>query len=115
MPLHLRAAISVHTLDFMKLTIAWIYGVLLLVSFLISASLWHWQMAGAYFVSHKALLGDFLPPFVHSGEDGNFYIKPLRVVYMIWFIYLTATLLLPAVLTWLLVRLHHRALNQSWP
>lgn len=99
----------------MKLTIAWIYGVLFLISFLISASLWHWQMAGAYFVSHKALLEDFLPPFVHSGEDGNFYIKPLQIIYIIWFIYLTAMFLLPAILTWLLVRLHQRALDQYSP
>lgn len=98
----------------MKLTIAFIYGVLLLISFLISASLWHWQMAGTYFVSHKALLGDFLPPFVHTGEDGNFYIRPLRVVYLMWSVYLAGMFLLPAAFTWLLLRLHERALNKSW-
>jgi len=98
----------------MKLTIAFIYGVLLLVAFLISASVWHWQMSGAYFVSHKAPLADFVPPFIHAGEDGNFYIKPMRIIYIIWSVYLAAMFLAPAAVTWLLVSLHQRALNKVW-
>jgi len=98
----------------MKLTIAFIYGVLLLISLLIFASVWHWQMSGVYFVSNKSLLADFLPPFIHPGEGGNIYIKPLRVIYMMWFVYLVAMFLIPAGFTWLLIRLHQKALNKSW-
>ena|ERR1700722_19382914 len=98
----------------MKLTIAFLYGVLLLISFLIFASVWHWQMSGVYFVSSKSLLADFLTPFIHAGEEGNIYIRPLRVIYWIWSIYMVAMFLMPAVFTWLLVRLYQRALNKSW-
>jgi hypothetical protein len=99
---------------FMKLTITFIYGVLVLITFLILATVWHWQMSGAYFVSHKSLLVDFMPPFIQTGADGNFYIKPGRVIYAIWSVYIAIMFLAPAVFTWLLVRLHQRALNKSW-
>ncbi len=98
----------------MKLTAAFIYGVLLVITFLISASLWHWQMENAYFVSHGTIMADFLPPFIHQGKGGNFYIRPLHVIYAIWFIYIAVTLLVPAAGTWLLLRLRQRALDHAW-
>lgn len=108
------AAIRGHKLALVKLTIVFIYGVLLLISFLIAASVWHWQMAGVYYVSHKPMLADFVPPFIHTGAEGNFYMEPVRMIYMIWFVYMVMMFLLPAGFTWLLMRLRQNALNKVW-
>jgi hypothetical protein len=97
-----------------KLTAVFIYGVLFVFSLLISSSLWHWQMQNAYFVSHRAPMADFFPPFIHPGQSGNFYIRPARVIYAIWFVYLAATVLAPAAGAWLLFRLRQRALDNAW-
>lgn len=99
----------------MKVTAVFIFGVSLLISFLILAGLWHLQMEGAYFVGHRSVPGDFIPPFINSGGQGNFYIKPLRVIYAIWFLYVAVTIGVPFAITWLLIRLRQRALdNSSW-
>jgi hypothetical protein len=99
----------------MKLTIFFIYGFLFCLTFVIFAFIWHWQMAEVYFVSHqKGLITDFLPPFVQTGNSGDFYIKPRRVVYVIWTVYTACVVLIPAVCAWLLARMHQRALKQAW-
>jgi len=98
----------------MKLTILFIYGFLFSIVFLLSAVLWHAQMQDVYFVCHgKGVIADFVPPFVQS-NGSDFYIKPARVVYVIWMVYLGCTLLIPAVCSWLLVRMHQRALQRTW-
>jgi|SRR6185437_12262512 len=99
----------------MKLAIIYIYGFLFSVVFLISALLWHAQMQEVYFVSHgKGVVADFLPPFVQSGASGDFFIQPPRVVYVIWFVYLACTVVIPGVGAWLIVRLHQHSLNKAW-
>lgn len=102
------------TLGPVKLTAVFIYGILLVFSLLISSSLWHWQMQNAYFVTHRAPMADFFPPFIHPGQSGNFYIRPARVIYAIWLVYLSFTLLAPAAGTWLVFRLRQRALDNAW-
>ena len=99
--------------EIMKLTIAFIYGVLFSISFLICASVWHWQMEENFFVSQKGLLRDFLPPFIRSGQSGNFFIRPTHVIYSVWCIYLAIMVLVPAGVTWLVVRLHRRAVESA--
>jgi hypothetical protein len=77
--------------------------------------IWHWQMAGTYFISQqKGMIMDFLPPFVNPGSAGDIYLKRERVVYTIWAIYAGATVLLPGVSAWLLLRLYERELKKSW-
>ncbi|HWF18665.1 MAG TPA: hypothetical protein VG754_05330 [Verrucomicrobiae bacterium] len=99
----------------MKLTIFFIYGFLFSVVFLISALLWHAQMQDVYFVCHqKGVIADFVPPFVQPGESGGFYIKPPHVVYVIWIVYLGCTVAIPAVCSWLILRMHRRALKKAW-
>lgn len=99
----------------MKRTIIFIYAGLFPIVFLIAAVLWHAQMQHVYFVCHgKGVIADFVPPFVQSDGSGDFYLKPARVVYVIWMIYLGCTLLIPAVCSWLLVRMHQRALKKAW-
>ena len=98
-----------------KVRIILLYGILLLVSFLFSAMLWHWQMAGSYFVSRDhGIILDFLPPFAHAGVDGDVYLKPAHVVYTIWSVYLALVLILPAAGVWLGVRLYERDLEKAW-
>ena len=102
-------------LNFMKLTVILIYGFLFAVSYFIFAAFWHWQMQGAYFVSReRGFLTDFVPPFVRDGVSGDFFVKPQRVVYTIWAVYAAAVVLIPGVISWLLVRMHDRALNKAW-
>ena len=99
----------------MKLTIFFIYSFLLSVTFVFFALVWHWQMSDVYFVNHgKGMIADFLPPFVRQGESGDFYIKPRRVVYVIWGVYLGCVVLIPAVCSWLLARMHQQALKKAW-
>jgi hypothetical protein len=99
----------------MKLTVVYIFGFLFCVTFFISALVWHWQMSDVYFVSHaKGPIADFVPPFVLPGDNGDYYIKPRRVVYVIWGIYAGCSVMIPAVCSWLLMRMHQRALNKSW-
>lgn len=99
----------------MKKTFMLIYVVLFTVLFLFCAMIWHWQMAGTYFVSQQnGIIVDFLPPFVHRGLAGDIYLKPQSTVYTIWAVYAAAAVLLPGVSAWLLVRLHQRALKKSW-
>jgi hypothetical protein len=99
----------------MKLTIFLIYVFLFSVVFLISALLWHMQMQNVYFVCHgKGVIADFVPPFVQPNGSGDFYLKPPHVVYVIWLVYLGATVLIPAVCSWLILRMHQRALKKAW-
>ena len=99
----------------MKLTMFLVYSFLLCLTFLISALMWHWQMSDVYFVSPgKGLISDFLPPFVRPGESGDFYIKPRRAVYVIWAVYVSCIAVIPAVCSWLVARLHQRALRKAW-
>jgi len=98
----------------MKTTIATIYLVLLIFSFLIFATLWHFQMQSHYFICHgKGIFEDFIPPFVKRGSD-DAYLKPAQVVYTVWSLFAGLTLILPAAVTWLLMGLHNRALNKTW-
>jgi hypothetical protein len=99
----------------MKLRIILLYGVLLLVSFLVLAMLWHWQMAGSYFVCQEhGIILDFLPPFAHTGVSGDVYLKPPHVVYTLWSVYLAAIIILPATCLWLGARLYKRDLEKAW-
>jgi hypothetical protein len=99
----------------MKKTFLLIYVVAFVVFFLVCAMIWHWQMAGTYFVSpQKGIITDFLPPFVQPQSAGNMYLKPESAVYTIWSVYAGATIILPGVGAWLLVRLHDQALKKSW-
>lgn len=99
----------------MKLTMFFIYTFLLAITFVLLAIIWHWQMSDVYFVSHgKGMITDFVPPFVRPGESGDFYIKPRRVVYVIWGVYIGCIVVIPAVGAWLLARMHQHALNKSW-
>ena len=99
----------------MKLTILFIYGFVFAVSFFLLALLWHAQMSDVYFVcKDRGPIADFVPPFVHENAAGNFFIKPPRVVYTIWGVYAGAALLIPAVISWLLVRMYEHALKKSW-
>ena len=99
----------------MKLAFILIYGFLFAVAFLVLALLWHWQMSEVYFVCRsKGLISDFVPPFVPQGANDAFFIKPPRVVYTIWSIYVAVLLLVPAAVSWSLVRLHQRELKKAW-
>jgi hypothetical protein len=99
----------------MKLQAVSLYGVLLVVTFLLLAMVWHWQMASTYFLcKHHGLILDFLPPFVHQGEDGDVYLKPQAAVYSMWALYVIAGLALPAICAWLFLRLCERDLQMSW-
>src|SRR4051812_42829803 len=99
----------------MKSRVILIYGVLFVVLVLVLAMLWHWQMAGIYFMSReRGIILDFLPPFARAGVEGDFYIKPPYVVYTIWSIYLMIGLLLPAAGAWLFDRLYERDLKRVW-
>ena len=99
----------------MKKSFILIYTVQFVVLFLLCAMIWHWQMAGTYFVSqHAGIIVDFVPPFVRAGMAGDMFLKPQRVVYTIWAVYLGIAILLPGISAWLLVRMHDRALKKSW-
>jgi hypothetical protein len=99
----------------MKRTFMLIYLVVLIVTFVLCALIWHWQMAGTYFVcQEKGIILDFLPPFVQPGSVGDMYLRPQGVVYTIWAVYAAVTVIVPAVSAWLLLRLHDRALKKSW-
>jgi len=101
----------------MNKTFLLIYAVLFTVLFLFCAMIWHWQMAGTYFIcQHKGIILDFFPPFVHLGSTGDIYLKPQGavVVYTIWSVYVSVVVLLAAFGAWLLVRLYDRALKKSW-
>jgi hypothetical protein len=99
----------------MKKTFLLIYMTAFVVLFLICAMIWHWQMAGTYFVcQQKGIITDFLPPFVNPALAGDLYLKPETVVYTIWAVYAGVTILVPGVGAWLLMRMHDRALKSSW-
>ena len=99
----------------MKLRLILLYGVLLMISFLFLAMLWHWQMAGSYFVSQQhGFILDFLPPFIRPGVSGDFYIKPAYVVYTVWGVYAGLVLVVPAIGAWLCTRLYERDLKAAW-
>lgn len=99
----------------MKLAIILVYGALFSFFFVISALLWHAQMADVYFVCRsKGVIEDFVPPFVQSVDHGDIYLKPPRVVYTIWVVYAGCAVIIPAVFSWLLVRLYERAQKKAW-
>lgn len=99
----------------MKTRMITLYVVLLVVTLLLLAMVWHWQMAGAYFVSRdRGIILDFVPPFAHSGVAGDFYLKPERVVYAIWGVYVAAGFILPGICAWLSIRLYQKELEISW-
>lgn len=98
-----------------KKTFLVLYLVILTVLFFFCAVIWHWQMAGAYFVcQQKGIILDFLPPFAHVGTAGDIYLKPEKTVYTIWAVYAGITIIVPAIIAWLLVRLHDRELKKAW-
>ncbi len=99
----------------MKPRVLAIYVVLLVVSILFLAILWHWQMAGNYFVSGtRGIILDFLPPFANPGVQGEFFVQPPRVIYTIWAVYMLGLFLLPAGATWALLRLYEKDLGRYW-
>ena len=99
----------------MKLTIAFIYGILFCLSFLFFASLWHFQMPDVYFVCRdKGFITDFVPPIVSTGNSSEFFIKPPHVIYTIWGVYFGLAVVIPAVASWLLIRFYDHQLRKSW-
>jgi hypothetical protein len=99
----------------MKARMITLYAVLLVIGFLLLAMIWHWQMAGTYFISRdRGIILDFVPPFARPGTSGDFYLKPQRVVYTIWCVYVAAGLILPAIGAWFFVRLYQKDLETSW-
>ena len=99
----------------MKPRMIFLYGILLLPVCVLCAMVWHWQMAGTYFISkHAGIILDAMPPFIHPGEEGDLYIKPVHVIYTIWSLYAAAAVIIPGVLTWLAFRWHDRDLKNSW-
>jgi hypothetical protein len=99
----------------MKLQTMLVFGVFLVVSLLLSAMLWHWQMAGSYFVCQEhGIILDFLPPFIHPGVSGDVYLQPRHVVYTIWSVYLAVAVVVPALCAWLFARLYERDLKKEW-
>lgn len=99
----------------MTKTFLQIYTVLFVVLFLFCAMVWHWQMAGTYFISqHAGIIVDFVPPFVRANTDGDMFLKPQRAIYAIWAVYAAVAVLVPAISAWFLVRMHDRALRKSW-
>jgi hypothetical protein len=99
----------------MKPRILLLYAAFFAVTFLIGSLIWHWQMCGDYFnCADNGLILDFIPPFIHPGTSGDFFIKPQGVVYGIWAVYLAAILTLPAFGTWAFVRLYQRDLHRAW-
>ena len=92
-----------------------VYAVLVLVCGLLGAMVWHLQMPGAYFICHhRGIILDFLPPFVHAGADGDFFMRPAYVVYTFWGIYVGVALVLPAFALWIGGRIYERDLKKSW-
>jgi hypothetical protein len=92
-----------------------LYGILFLFAFPILAGFWHLQMAGHYFVSEvHGIIADFFPPFAAIGIQGEYFIQPVRVVYTIWALYVLGLLLVPAAVTWILLRLYERDLGRYW-
>jgi hypothetical protein len=99
----------------MKARMITLYAIFLVVGFLLLAMVWHWQMAGTYFISRdRGIILDFVPPFARAGTSGDVYLKPQRVVYTIWGMYVTAGLILPALGAWLTIRLYQKELEISW-
>ena len=99
----------------MKARMMTLYAILLVISLLLVAMVWHWQMAGTYFVSRdRGIILDFLPPFARAGASGDFYLKPERVVYSIWGLYLGTGFIVPAIVAWVSVRLYQKELDLSW-
>jgi len=99
----------------MKLTVLLIYGFLFFICFLISALIWHAQMANVYFVSQeRGLIADFVPPFVHMGAEGEFYIRQPHVIYAVWAVYFGCVVLIPGICSWVILRFREHALNRAW-
>ena len=79
----------------MKARMITLYAIFLVVGFLLLAMVWHWQMAGTFFISRdRGIILDFVPPFARAGTSGDVYLKPQRVVYTIWGMYVAAGLIL---------------------
>ena len=99
----------------MKARMITLYAILLVIGFLLLAMVWHWEMAGTYFISRdRGIILDFVPPFARTGTSGDVYLKPQRVVYAIWGVYVATGLLAPAFGTWFSVRLYQKELGVSW-
>jgi hypothetical protein len=97
----------------MRLTFAVIYLSIFTVLLLVLAAIWHWQMAGHYFLCpDRGYVTDFFPPFVRG--DGDLYVKPASTVYAIWAVFAGVAILVPAVTSWLVIRAHHMALRKAW-
>ncbi len=72
------------------------YLALLLPSFVSTALAWHWLVEDVlYHCADTAPIADFFPPFVHAAS-GDYYIAPAGLVYLAWWLFLAAVLLLPA-------------------
>jgi hypothetical protein len=99
----------------MKPTILLVFGISFPITFLISATLWHVQISGNYFVCvDRGLILDFLPPFAHPATPGDFFIKPERTTYALWSVYMLVTLLVPALCSWMVAKLYQRDMKRAW-
>jgi len=77
------------------------------------AAIWHWRMAGHYFLSpDRGYVTDFFPPFVRG--EGDLYVEPAATIYTIWAVFAGIAVVLPAVVSWLVLRAHQMALRKAW-
>ncbi|HZQ47773.1 MAG TPA: hypothetical protein VFC07_12215, partial [Verrucomicrobiae bacterium] len=95
----------------MKLKLALVYLSLLVLSFAVTAVIWSLVAPERYYHCWDfAPVVTFIPPFVHlesplNQQEFDHYILPEQTVYSIWFAFIVAATLLPAVPVLVLGRL----------
>jgi hypothetical protein len=64
---------------------------------------WNWKIHGyLYYCSDPVPIIDFIPPFVHSRIESDFYIASPLVTYIVWFGFIFLALALPAATIYLM-------------
>ena len=77
-----------------------LYIAFLIPTFLVVAGVWSFLISANFFYcSDRVSLLDFIPPFVHGSEYGDYYIQSPVVTYLAWSIHLLLVFLLPYILT----------------
>ena len=77
-----------------------VYLLFLLISFVIALVLWFFLVDGKlFYCSDSVPFLDFIPPFVHGKQVGDYFIVSPFIVYLVWFVFLFAIFLTPAYLT----------------
>jgi len=62
--------------------------------------LWFFLVDGKLFYCSDTMPGlDFIPPFVHGKQVGDYLIVPAFILYSVWIVFILAIVLLPAYLT----------------